>query len=304
MRATAPVRTCDIGGWTDTWFGGPGRVLNLAVSPGVEVTISQAHEPQVWAYDRLIRAALEEYGPGMPLDIHVRSSVPPGCALGTSAAVAVALIGALLALRGEDTSPPEVARAAHRLETQVLGGESGVQDQLSAVYGGINYITVDRYPDAVVEALPGWVELDQSLTTVYLGEPHESSAVHREVIASGDRSVLDRLRAATASAREAVLRRDPLAFGAAMADSTAAQRDMYAGTVGAAAERLIQLARRSGAIGWKVNGAGGDGGSVAILHLSETARESFATEVERSGGWRVLPVRLCEPGLQINLEES
>ncbi len=35
--ATAPVRVADVGGWTDTWFGAPGRVCHLAVGPGVRV---------------------------------------------------------------------------------------------------------------------------------------------------------------------------------------------------------------------------------------------------------------------------
>ena len=30
IESSAPVRICDNGGWTDTWFGGPGRVLNMA----------------------------------------------------------------------------------------------------------------------------------------------------------------------------------------------------------------------------------------------------------------------------------
>lgn len=37
VRAHAPVRVCDVGGWTDTWFGSPGQVCSVAVSPGVEV---------------------------------------------------------------------------------------------------------------------------------------------------------------------------------------------------------------------------------------------------------------------------
>ena len=45
IRASAPVRICDIGGWTDTWFGGPGRVFNVAVAPGAEVTIREADLP-------------------------------------------------------------------------------------------------------------------------------------------------------------------------------------------------------------------------------------------------------------------
>ena len=45
IKASAPVRVCDNGGWTDTWFGGPGRVLNIAVTPGVEVSIDAATGP-------------------------------------------------------------------------------------------------------------------------------------------------------------------------------------------------------------------------------------------------------------------
>ncbi len=33
IRATAPLRINDIGGWTDTWFSGEGKVLNMAMSP-------------------------------------------------------------------------------------------------------------------------------------------------------------------------------------------------------------------------------------------------------------------------------
>ncbi|MCU1352304.1 MAG: hypothetical protein JWM05_1513, partial [Acidimicrobiales bacterium] len=39
VRATAPVRVADVGGWTDTWFGSPGRVCNLAAGPGVTVEV-------------------------------------------------------------------------------------------------------------------------------------------------------------------------------------------------------------------------------------------------------------------------
>ena len=48
IEASVPVRICDIGGWTDTWFGGPGRVLNVAVTPGVEVSIGATAGPARW----------------------------------------------------------------------------------------------------------------------------------------------------------------------------------------------------------------------------------------------------------------
>ena len=42
ITALAPVRICDCGGWTDTWFAGHGQVFSIAVSPYVEVQIAAA----------------------------------------------------------------------------------------------------------------------------------------------------------------------------------------------------------------------------------------------------------------------
>ena len=84
--------------------------------------------------------------------------VPAGCGTGTSAAVAVALLGALAAARAEELSPRDVAYAAHRLEVEVLGAESGIQDQLSSAFGGISFLEIERYPEATVTTLPAWDE--------------------------------------------------------------------------------------------------------------------------------------------------
>jgi D-glycero-alpha-D-manno-heptose-7-phosphate kinase len=39
ITAAAPVRTCDCGGWTDTWFARCGAVFHVAVNPGVRVSV-------------------------------------------------------------------------------------------------------------------------------------------------------------------------------------------------------------------------------------------------------------------------
>ena len=101
--------------------------------------------------------------------------------------------------------------------------------------GGINYIEVDPYPEAVVHALPSWDELDSQLSLVFLGRAHNSSELHRQVIAGLGRreaAVFSRLRDAATAARDAVLARDLDAFGRAMSDNTEAQRSLHPGLVG------------------------------------------------------------------------
>jgi D-glycero-alpha-D-manno-heptose-7-phosphate kinase len=253
----------------------------------------------------LVEAAIDTYPPpgNIAVAINVRSGVPAGCGTGTSAAVAVALLGALATARNEHLSPCEVAYAAHRLEVDVLGGQSGIQDQLGVAFGGIKYLEIDPYPEAVVRTLPPWAELNARLTLVFLARAHHSSDVHLQVIEDeghGRPMALSRLRDAAVAARDAVLDKDLGAFGEAMIANTEAQRSLHPKLVGKDADRVIDVAVAHGAIGWKINGAGGDGGSVTVLSASEKAKEEFERHVDTSSTqYRVLPVTISETGLEV-----
>ena len=328
IRASTPVRICDIGGWTDTWFGGPGRVLNLAVRPGVEVIVAPtsgrgrvrldvdmfgdryevipgAPRPPRHA---LLEAAIDAVPPpgDVDLEVAVRAGVPAGSGCGTSAAVAVAMLGALSAVHGLECDRLGLARAAHGLEVDVLGGESGIQDQLSSALGGINYLEIDSYPEAEVARLEPWPDLSDRLLLVFVGRAHESSAVHRQVLGgTGKRraGALETLRIAAKAARDAVLARDMAGFGQAMILNTeGGQKALHPELIGRDARRVIEAARRNGAAGWKVNGAGGDGGSVTLLSGSAAGTAALAAEIEAlDPAYDVSPVRISDTGLHIEL---
>jgi len=335
IRSSAPIRICDNGGWTDTWFAGSGRVFNIAVTPRCEVevdvfprddrlpwiTLHIENYGERWIIDRLSG----DYGPhplleaafrkiGVPedvrLEVAIRSAAPAGASTGTSAAASVALLGALNALEGRLKTPADFALAAWSVETEMLGQQCGIQDQLASAYGGLSYIEMDEYPHATVESLlPSpetlW-ELDRRLMLVFLGRSHSSSDVHKQVIAdleSGgvDDPRLENLRTTAPRSREAVLTGDLDALGKAMADNTEFQRQLHPALVNSEVDEIIEIAQRHGAVGWKVNGAGGDGGSLAILCGPQaSARSLLAQEIESQENlWRVLPVSLSMDGLRV-----
>lgn len=335
VTAVAPVRVCDLGGWTDTWFAGHGKVCNIAVAPLVEVrvevgaldvaevrvTLDVADFGDRYGFEPgrgpgrhpLLEAAVDEVGVpgGVALSIRVSSGVPAGCSTGTSAAVSVALVGALDALTPGRRSPAELARVAHRIEVERLGRQSGVQDQLCAALGGINFIEVDPYPEARATALgvpaPFRDELERRLLLLYLGQPHESSQVHERVIGrlvreGQDAPQLKALRACAVMGRDAVVARDLDALGRAMVRNTDAQAQLHEDLVSAQAQRAIDIAAAHGASGWKINGAGGDGGSVSILcGLDPQRRVAMERALaEDDPLLRVIPVRLSERGLQVS----
>ena len=78
------------------------------------------------------------------LEASIYSEAPAGASTGTSAAVTVALIGSLDRLTPGRMTPYEVALTAQKIETEMLGQQCGIQDQLCSAYGGINFINMEE----------------------------------------------------------------------------------------------------------------------------------------------------------------
>ena len=319
VTARTPVRAADAGGWTDTWFAGHGTVCAVAVGPAVETTVRVIDGPpghvtlDVAAFgDRyafsldappgrhpLLEATIARYAPpAVALEIETTCQVPPGSGLGTSASVVVGLIAALSSADQLDTAT--IARRAHEIETVDLGWQSGVQDQVMAAAGGAQRIEID-YPIARATRLDvppaAWDALADRLVTVYLGRPHRSSAVHEHVIGSlrAHDKALEPLRRAANAAADALADGDLAAYATALTDATDGQRALHSDLVSADADAVWHIAREHGALGWKVNGAGGDGGTITIV----AGDDPTALRATLRRRWRVLDLRPTTVGLVV-----
>ena len=336
IRSVAPIRINDLGGWTDTWFAEYGSVLNIGVYPYVQCEIQvyensgNEHErivivaenygdryslnPDNIVYNKhpLLEAAFEEIGipENIEIEVTIYSTAPEGCSTGTSAAVSVALIGALDALTPGRMTPAEVAETAHRIETERLGLQSGIQDQLSSAFGGICFIEMSQYPKASVSKIdiPNalWWELESRTLLIFLGQSHDSSSVHKQVIARLENEGMEspdieRLRQLAIAGKNALYEGKISDYGRTMVENTEAQRSLHPELVGERAQQVIEVAQRYGAIGWKVNGAGGDGGSVTILGApSGAANRVMLKKIESlGGGIQHIPIYFSRYGLRV-----
>jgi D-glycero-alpha-D-manno-heptose-7-phosphate kinase len=343
INSVAPIRICDNGGWTDTWFARHGKIFNIAVYPYAEVqmrvipsisartriTIHAENYGQRYTIDKpekgagrtgeggytkhpLLEAALEymHIPDHLALEISIYSEAPAGGSTGTSAAVSVALIGALDRLTPGVMTAHEVARTAHKIETEVLRQQCGIQDQLASAYGGINFIEMEEYPRAVISPIqvPNsiWWELERRLALVFLGQSHNSSETHRMVIrglenAGPEAPQLTPLRQTAGRSRDALFAGDFAGLGQAMIDNTEAQRALHPDLVSTAHQAIIDTARAHGALGWKVNGAGGDGGSVTILAGADMPRKRAMLQAIEALNTRFqnIPIYLSRAGLRV-----
>ena len=324
IRARAPVRFCDLGGWTDTRIVASGAVTNFTASLYTHVTLEigafagisiasfdtdeQAHFRDIRQIEYnsvldLFKAAIKRSGIKRGVRILVRSDAPPGSGLGSSAALGVATMAALSQYLRWNLLPYEVARESQALEVEELGLECGVQDQMASAYGGVNFMEV-QYPHARVSPIhlsTGTLcELEDRFVLVYTGRSHFSSEMHQKVIAEYDagRNTVhfQRLTECGIRGKESLLSGDLEAFAETMNQNWEAQKALHPDITTPEIEALHAAATATGAIGFKANGAGG-GGTVTIL--AQRNRDHLVRRAVTDLGMTLLPARIYFTGLRV-----
>jgi len=221
---------------------------------------------------------------GVHISIH--SASPPRSALGGSSVAAVALVGAFTsASRRLDGIPAAIGRSvalmAHGIEESNAGVPCGFQDQLAAVFGGINAWHWLAPPQAGVfrrEALTArrkmqWLE--RHLIVAYVGVPHASADINgrwvRQFVSGRRRQEWVDIIACTRSFAEALRRGDYAAAAAAMNREVDLRRRMTPAVLDGIGSKLVAAARRCGC-GARFTGAGGGGCLWAIGEAEAMSR--------------------------------
>ena len=205
------------------------------------------------AFGVIVEAAFARVAPPFPVHVRISSSVPGGSGLGTSAAMSVALLATLHALHGDFPDALSLAYEAHALETG-CGLQSGIQDQMAAVFGGVNFFDF-RYPLLTERRTlfdAGLLDhLNARLVTVFLGLPRSSSDVHLRVINSltgrDNAQLFEPLLAAARSGYQALAETDFASYGRALVENCAAQETLHPHLVSETARRVIAVAKACGA---------------------------------------------------------
>ena len=91
---------------------------------------------------------------GKHLEITTIGDVPSGTGLGSSSSLAVGMLNALYAYRGQITSPQQLAEQACEVEIDRLKKPIGKQDQYAAAYGSLNFIVFNPDGSVHVEPVP------------------------------------------------------------------------------------------------------------------------------------------------------
>ncbi len=226
--------------------------------------------------------------------------------VGSSSSFTVGLLHALHALRGKLVSKRDLAEEAIHVEQQVLQENVGVQDQIQAAFGGFN--RVDIHTDGSFEVAPLVVrserldELQSHLLLVYTGlSRHASEIAAAQVSSISDKGrELRAMRALVDEAQGVLCSRQPLLeFGRLLHESWELKRSLSSKIAPVFVDEIYEAARKAGARGGKLLGAGGGG---FMLLFVEPARRRAVVDLAQ--GTADGPFRFERSGTQLVLYEA
>jgi D-glycero-alpha-D-manno-heptose-7-phosphate kinase len=234
----------------------------------------------------ILRETLIRHWRGRPLEIASVADVPAGTGMGSSGAFTVCLIKGLAHARRVSITAGALAEAACEIEIDVLGDPVGKQDPYVAAHGGVCAYTIAR--DGQVEVEP--LELDGAtlrrlrdhLLLFYTGDARSAATVLADQdrrSQEGDQAMLENLHLTKElglRSRDLLVTGDLEAYGELMHEHWENKRRRSEGMANERIDQLYTLARRSGAIGGKLVGAGGGGFLLVYARRPEDTRQAMA----------------------------
>ncbi len=315
IRARAPLRISFVGGGTDLpqyYEEHGGAVLSSTINRFAFATLRPRSDDAVEIHSLdsgckssyrlcedslvhdgvfdLVRAAIRRMGGGRGFELDLRSEAPRGSGLGGSSAVTAAILGTMIEYLGVVLDPYELSELNYIIERQDLGIAGGKQDQYATTFGGFNVIEFwkDRISVTPLRVSPDVLhDLEDHLVLCYTGKVRPSLGIvekRMHAYEQGDQRVLDgmhRLHQMVYEAKDILLKGRLREFGELLDEGMTNKRRMNPDVSTPDIDELYEIARKNGAIGGKLLGAGG--GGYLLLLVEERRRFNVLSTLEKAG---------------------
>lgn len=320
-RSKAPLRIGLAGGGTDVspycdLYGG--AILNATVSlyayANIEpvndntITLNAADRKETFSFEKsktlplngeldLLKGVYnriqKDYGfPDTGFKLHTFVDAPAGSGLGTSSTLVVAIIGAFAEMLKLPLGEYDIAHYAYEIERKDIQLAGGRQDQYAATFGGVNYMEFYEEDKVIVNPLrikPEYLsELENNLVLFFTATSRESATIIKEqqknVHEKKDSSIdaMHQLKEQSRRMKEALLKGRLNEIGEILDFGFQQKRKMAANISNSSIEDIYESAKKAGASGGKISGAGG--GGFMIFYCPGNSRYNVIEALQKFGG--------------------
>ena len=321
FRSKAPLRIGLAGGGTDVspysdQFGG--AILNATISLFAYANIEFLDEKKI-IVEAADRKEIQEFDFNKELPINGKldllkgvynriqkdfSSIqngfrlttfvdaPAGSGLGTSSTLAVAILGAFTEWLKLPMGDYDIAHYAYQVERNDLKLTGGKQDQYAATFGGVNFMEFYEGDKVIVNPLrikPEYLhELENNLVLYFTETSRESAVIIDEQVKNVKEKntesieAMHQLKEQARMMKEALLRGKLNEFGEILDFGFLQKRKMAHNISNPMIEEIYESAKKSGATGGKISGAGG--GGFMIFYCPGNTRFTVIENLKKFGG--------------------
>ena len=262
-------------------FGG--AVVSTAINQFVYITVNKKFDEKIrvsyskteeaGTVDRikhpLVREAMKLLKIDGGMEITSVADIPGrGSGLGSSSSFTVGLLHALHAYAERYASAEQLAREACEIEIERCGEPIGKQDQYAAAFGGLNYIRFNEDDSVSVEPILCKREtlrtIQEHILVFYTGITRSASDVlkHQQSAVASEKkkqSVMRKMVALAEQMKSELQRNRAGAFGEIIHEGWLLKKSLTSGISTDAIDDWYTKARKAGAVGGKLLGAGAGG---------------------------------------------
>jgi D-glycero-alpha-D-manno-heptose-7-phosphate kinase len=320
-RSKAPLRIGLAGGGTDVspysdMYGGAILNATISLSANASIELLDTNEIIVETLDRNEQQRFD-LSNNLPIDGHLdllkgvynriqkdfpftekgfRLSTfvdaPAGSGLGTSSTLVVAILGAFVEMLKLPLGDYDIAHLAYQIEREDLQLAGGKQDQYAATFGGVNFMEFYDNDKVIVNPLrirPEYMhELGNNLVLYFTASSRESAAIIKEQVKNvnekNEKSIdaMHQLKEQSKMMKEALLKGKLNEFGEILDFGFQQKRKMAHNISNSMIEDIYDAAKRAGATGGKISGAGG--GGFMIFYCPGNTRYAVVDTLKKFGG--------------------
>jgi D-glycero-alpha-D-manno-heptose-7-phosphate kinase len=312
-----PFRISFAGGGTDLaefYRGHSGAVVSTTIDKYMYLTVNRYFDDHIiLKYSQtelvsklseirhpILRECLRKVGISKGVEVTSMADVVGGTGLGSSSSFTVGALHALHAFKGEYCTAEQLAREACEIEIERLKEPIGKQDQYIAAYGGFRFF--EFVSDGTVRADPlifperVRAALSERLILLYTGVTRKASPILRRARAKfrANAHYLKRMRELADFARGELQLGMVDSLGELLHEGWELKKRLAHGISNGRIDRAYALARKNGAIGGKILGAGG--GGFLLLYCPAAKRPAVLRALR---GWREIGFKFEPEGSKI-----